>query len=145
MVCSGKSIGRKSAAFRSVALRMPLTPKLNCIISAPQRQLLPLPHLPIYPIVYFCLKCPKSCHHMKTSFLHPLMAATLAQHCIVLNLDYFQDLLPLPPSVPGTLGIQSSEESASFVSHYSIALLPCQSARSHYPCLKLKTSSQTSL
>lgn len=86
MVCSGKSIGCKSAAFSPVALHLALTPKLNRIIPASQRQLFtPTPtsssssqHLFIYWNVYFSLKCPQSCHYMKMPFLQPPMATTLA-------------------------------------------------------------------
>lgn len=63
MVCSGKSIECKSTALRPVALHVALTPKLNCIFSAPQGQLLISTsrysprHLPIYSNAYFSLKC----------------------------------------------------------------------------------------
>lgn len=84
MVCSGKSIRCKSAAFSPVALHLAPTPKLNQIISASLRQLFTptstssSQHLPIYPNVYFSLKFPKFCHHMKRPFLHPPMSITLA-------------------------------------------------------------------
>lgn len=56
MVCSEKSIGCKSTAFKPVALHLHLTPELNHIILASQRQLLAvtssLQQWPFYLNVY---------------------------------------------------------------------------------------------